>query len=347
MRPHIPNRTPNLHACKTHRGQRGDAGAWPRTHRPAGPKSLLSAGRGGEKKHHGDGNPVVYGYNKLRRRKKKCFPWNTRCGLQSAHKRPLGAREGYGQPLVPRAGTNQWGGSGGLMENNFPSRLCHPLALVSPGCCRGTPQHPWVQVWQGVTGACGVTGWQQGGSGVGVAWGAGGCAGVGGEWGGSEDGERQDLAPACPHVLPLQARGLEGGQGSAASSTRPDSAPSLPLAQLLAARGERGRGQGRGRGRTWLPGASPARRPMTPSSSGLASRAPSPPTTWRSVTGTHSCWSRYRRPQPHHVPSPAVSPDPLHGDRDLAALCPAPCHAHGTEPGCPGGRTPMSPVPGP
>uniref|UniRef100_A0A493TGA8 Pipecolic acid and sarcosine oxidase n=1 Tax=Anas platyrhynchos platyrhynchos TaxID=8840 RepID=A0A493TGA8_ANAPP len=52
---------------------------------------------------------------------------------------------------------------------------------------------------------------------------------------------------SCPQRVPTCSRcRLEGGQGSAASSTRPDSAPALPLARLLAARGERGQGQGTG-----------------------------------------------------------------------------------------------------
>lgn len=54
--------------------------------------------------------------------------------------------------------TNQWGGSRGFRESNFPSCLCCPLAPISPGCLRGTPQHPWVQVGQGVPGPCSGSG---------------------------------------------------------------------------------------------------------------------------------------------------------------------------------------------
>lgn len=118
-------------------------------------------------------------------------------------------------------------------------------------------------------------------------------------------------------------------------------------------------GQGRGRGQTWLPAASPRRPPTTSSSSGLASRAPSLPTTWPSVTGTPFCWSRYRQPQPCRVPCPTVSSAllcplshcvpssnmPGWAPADLAALC------HGTDqsrcqhPCVLTARTPTSPVP--
>lgn len=149
-----------------------------------------------------------------------------------------------------------------------------------------------------------------------------------------------------PHVPPLSPRGLEGGQGSATRSAGLCPVPPLGSAP--------GCPWGRGRGQTWQPRASPARPPTTPSSSGPASRAPSPPTTWPSATGTPFCWSRYWCPQPRHVPSPAgsLSPAPMRwgGRQPTFVLCATARRgaAAGTPaPWCQHPRVPSAPVPAP
>lgn len=268
--------------------------------------------------------------------------------MQSAHKWPLGARPGYGQPLVPRAQTSGVG-AGGLGKVIF-HRVYAAHSLRSLLAASGAPRSTLgCRSGRGCRVPAVAAGWR---------WcrgvtGSRGCAGVGGESGGAL---RMGRGRTRPQRVPTCSRcRLEGGQGSAASSTRPDSAPSLPLARLLAARGERGQGQGTGT-RTDMAALS---QPQQASYDAIVIGAG----IQGSFTAFHLA-QRHRdtllleqvpasptppRPQPCHVPSSAA--------RGRGPGCPVPgpmpCAWHRArvcwwhDPSVPSAKTPIFPVPGP